>query len=249
MSDRPPRQQILDDGATRRELAIADTDGRLDDIDTDLIRRVKSVDEAPADFLPYLAWERSVDVWRSSWPEDVKRRVIKAAPIVHRYKGTRFAVVTAVGALGVKATFTEWWEASPRAAPYTFEVVALANERAAGGGPLITPELTLDIRAAIMAAKPLSRAFDLKVGVSYSSRLGVAGVAQGLQATTTAARASPPTQPAIGAGVAALAAGLQVFVPSASAAPPTTPAASCSVAAVLRGVTILNLRMEARPPL
>lgn len=175
MADPVKRAEILPGDATPREKAYAAVDARFEDIDTDLVRRVKSVAEAPAAYLPYLAWERSVDVYDPAWPEDVRRAVIAAAPEVHRYKGTRHAVQTALGALGITAEIVEWWQTSPRAAPYTFHVRAYARTPLYDG-PLLDQRLIRTVYAAINRAKPLSRAYTLAVAAVLPTRLGVAPI-------------------------------------------------------------------------
>lgn len=174
----PPleRENLLPGGATPVERAIADTDGRLDDIDVGLIRAVKDAYDAPAWALPYLAWERSVDVWDPAWPEAVKRAVIAAAPIVHRYKGTRLAVRTALAALGIDARIVEWWETLPRGVPYTFEVTAYARSKIYDGDFILDPRLIKVAFASVMRAKPLSRAFAFKVGAAFVGPQGLVGI-------------------------------------------------------------------------
>lgn len=76
----------------------------------------------PLDVLPYLAWSVSVDMWRSTWAEDTKRRVVAASLRLHRVKGTRPAVAQALESLGVTATIQEWFEAEPSRPPGTFAI-------------------------------------------------------------------------------------------------------------------------------
>lgn len=173
MADVKRRANLLPDDITPRERAHADVDARLDEIDIGLPARAKSPADAPEAYLKYQAWERSVDVYDPAWPEAVRRDVIAAAPIVHRYKGTRYAVAAALAALRVDATITEWWQESPRAAPYTFRVTAYARARLYEG-PILDARLIRAVYGAILAAKPESRAFSLAVGVAWTCRLGLA---------------------------------------------------------------------------
>ena len=53
-----------------------------------LVRQVKDPDLCPADLLPVLAAEYSVDIWIDTWPEAKKRDVIRNAIKHHRLKGT-----------------------------------------------------------------------------------------------------------------------------------------------------------------
>lgn len=54
----------------------------------------------PASLLPWLAWALSVDAWDPAWTEAHKRDVLAASASVHRKKGTRQAVVTALASAG-----------------------------------------------------------------------------------------------------------------------------------------------------
>lgn len=175
MTDPVVRARLLPENATPRELAIADVDGRFEDLDTDLIRRVRQVEEADAVYLPSLAWERSVDVYDPLWSDEVKRAVIASAPIVHRYKGTRYAVVTALAALKVDADIVEWWQRLPRGVPYTFEVKSYARARSYDG-PILDDRLIQTIYSSILRAKPVSRAFGLTIRALFLRRLGLAPI-------------------------------------------------------------------------
>lgn len=62
---------------------------------------------APATFLPFLAWGRSLDIWDRTWPEAVKRAAIADAPRLHRLKGTLAGVrghLALAGAAVIEAT-------------------------------------------------------------------------------------------------------------------------------------------------
>lgn len=48
--------------------------------------------ETPAAVLPFLAWEKSVDIWNDAWPDAKKRAVTAAAFRLHKRKGTAYAV-------------------------------------------------------------------------------------------------------------------------------------------------------------
>ncbi|PID35270.1 MAG: phage tail protein I [Rhodobacterales bacterium] len=61
-------------------------------------------------WLDHLAWENSVDTWDSDWPEDIKRSVIAVSAEVHRFKGTPYAIRTALAAFDVDTELLEWFE-------------------------------------------------------------------------------------------------------------------------------------------
>jgi phage tail P2-like protein len=71
--------------------------------------------KCPEPFLPWLAWQRSVDIWNPAWPVSVKRQVIASSLIVHRIKGTPGAIELGLAAMDFEASVIEWWEASAEA--------------------------------------------------------------------------------------------------------------------------------------
>lgn len=108
--------------------ARAGTDDRILDIDADLVRRVTIADVCPPDQLPILAWEYSVDEWVPAWSDAQKRNAINVSFDIHRYKGTSYAVDTAVATLGHSSVIEEWFEYGGH--PYRFRVnVNLAPEQ------------------------------------------------------------------------------------------------------------------------
>lgn len=122
----------------------------------------------PVEVLPYLAWAMSVDTWRSDWPEAIKRQVIASAPDVHRKKGTRPAVEMALEALNIETELSEWWEASPTAAPGTFEIIAWVNDNLTPGEQgLLNQVLYGQIDEAINHAKNARSHYTIKVGAKF----------------------------------------------------------------------------------
>lgn len=82
-------QSILPSNSTPWERAIEQVSGeRWATLDIDIIRRAKDPWTCPEHLLPYLAYERSVDIWDEDWPLLKKRSVIASAPEDHRRKGT-----------------------------------------------------------------------------------------------------------------------------------------------------------------
>ncbi len=185
MADPVARQSLLPLESFPRERAIEGADAAIVDLDVGQIIRAREVANAPSAILPDLAWERSVDVWDPAWSDDVKRAVIDAAPEVHRHKGTVYAVKTALSALGVDATVSEWWQTSPRGTPYTFDVTAFAKARLYDG-PLLDARLIRVVFASVLHAKPESRAFDLTVAATFPATLGLASVAIARSRTSVA---------------------------------------------------------------
>ncbi len=112
---------ILPPNATTGERLLEQVTARVGAVDVP-IDTLWDPTACPADLLPWLAWSVGVEVWSSEWPEAQKRAAIAAAPYVKRHKGTRAALDRALGVLGYGCTVTEWFEATPPAAPFTFEV-------------------------------------------------------------------------------------------------------------------------------
>ena len=63
------------------------------------IKQIRYPDQCPANLLPWLAWDYSVDIWDSIWSEQTQRDVIDASVFVHRHKGTPAAVLRALEAM------------------------------------------------------------------------------------------------------------------------------------------------------
>ncbi|MBU6141285.1 MAG: phage tail protein I [Proteobacteria bacterium] len=86
-----------------------------------LNRFVVNPNLAPAHILPWLAWALSVDDWSDSWPEQIRRNVIKASVEVHKKKGTIGALKKALQAFNyTNIKVEEWFEYG--ADPYFFRV-------------------------------------------------------------------------------------------------------------------------------
>jgi|GEM_PF-1176663 len=126
----------------------------------------------PVPVLPYLAWALSVDVWDDSWTEERKRKVIAAAPAVHRLKGTRGAVERALAAFDLEATIVEWWEDGARHG--TFRVDVIYRD----GGPefhILTQRQALE---AVRAAKPKSRVMTARAALRARGTVHAGGFTQ-----------------------------------------------------------------------
>ncbi|QRE74380.1 phage tail protein I [Methylobacterium aquaticum] len=250
MSRRPERDALLPDRALPLERAISKTEGRLEDIDADRIRRSRSIDDADAAELAHLAAWHSVDVYDPAWPIAIRREVVRAAPLVHAYKGTPFAIKAALAALRVEARLTEWWQTEPKGTPYTFEVEAIARSRLYPDGPFLGPRTIRVVYDTVMRSKADTRAFDLRVGVGMEVDLGLAPVSTA-QTRLTGIAASrlpvPPARSVLGLAPAVVAgprlacpAVARLPVPGARAALGLAPAATAMVRISLAAVTELR---------
>lgn len=152
---------LLPPNASKLQRLWADAQwGRLASIDVEVIRRIADPATCPAELLPWLAAEFSVDAWDDAWPTATKRAVIAAAPEVHRLKGTRRAVRLALEALGVDHDLLEWWQADPPERRGTFAITIWST----GAEPPLSVAMLRRVRQQVRAAKPKSRVFSLRLG-------------------------------------------------------------------------------------
>lgn len=165
---------LLPPNSTRLELELEAVDAdRMAAIDT-AIRTLWNPAECPEAFLPFLAWQFSVDKWNPEWPVAVKRAVIAASIPAHKIKGTRGAVEDVVAAFGsATIDITEWWETAPAGTPGTFELNMVATD--ANGDP-VSAAMQQDIVDSITAVKRLSQHFSLVIGQSVASAMKISPI-------------------------------------------------------------------------
>lgn len=137
--------------------------------------------QCPLDVLPYLAWAVSVDMWRTDWSEQTKRRVVAGSLDLHRIKGTRPAVLKALESIGLNAELTEWFEESPKAQPGTFSLVAWANNNlSTGQAGYLNEVLYEQLFAVVDNAKNTRSHYTFKIGAKFGPNpFGVASLASG----------------------------------------------------------------------
>jgi len=86
------------------------------------IRVTKDIDDVPSQFLPFIAWQKSVDYWDENWQEALKRKVIKESRALHRLKGTPAAIKRALEPFGYEVKLIEWFQAVPNLVQGTFNL-------------------------------------------------------------------------------------------------------------------------------
>lgn len=90
------------------------------------------IDELDSKVLDELAWQMHVDFYDANADVEQKRELIKKALMIHKTKGTPYAVETLISALFGDGYVEEWFEYGGE--PYTFRVVtnneAVTNEQA-----------------------------------------------------------------------------------------------------------------------
>ena len=63
-----------------------------DAFDLPSIRIIKDIDQVPSQFLPFIAWQKSVDYWDENWQVVLKRKVIKESRDLHLLNGTPIVI-------------------------------------------------------------------------------------------------------------------------------------------------------------
>lgn len=113
--------KLLPPNSTALEQRLAAVGATTADLPV-IIRDLWSPEACPLELLPWLAWAWSADEWSDTWSERQKRDVVKGAIAVQRRKGTIGAVRESLAALGLSIRVQEWFNQTPQAAPYTFNV-------------------------------------------------------------------------------------------------------------------------------
>lgn len=115
------------------------------------IRIIKDIDHVPSQFLPFIAWQKSVDYWDENWQEELKRKVIKESRDLHRLKGTPAAIKKALEPFGYEVTLIEWFKAEPNLVPGTFNLELNVI------GKSLTAETYSEINRLVSESKAASR--------------------------------------------------------------------------------------------
>ena len=111
---------LLPPNASELERKITQVGKAAFDLPT--IRVVKDIDDVPSQFLPFIAWQKSVDYWDENWQDSLKRNVIKNSREQHRIKGTAAAIKRALEPFGYEVKLIEWFQAEPNLIPGTFNL-------------------------------------------------------------------------------------------------------------------------------
>ena len=133
---------------------------------------VLNPDKLEVDILPWLAWMVSVDNWSDNWPENIKREMIKNSISLHQIKGTKKAIKKALEIIGISGEIVEWWEASPRMTPHSFDITAYLNDNMNADADLI---IGLDTQRKLINlienVKPARSHFNFKLGARFESQM------------------------------------------------------------------------------
>ncbi len=151
-------RSILPVSASRAERVVDSTAGdMLAEITVCLIRYVKNPDLCPAELLPWLAWEMSVDTWNELWTEAEKRAAIKRAAYIHRHRGTKAALNESLSDSPFRSQIVEWYEQTPPGKPYTFRLNVEQKDL-----PVLMSDHQ-DLKHAVLRAKNLRSWFSIHV--------------------------------------------------------------------------------------
>lgn len=92
-------ESLLPSNATPLERAVEQVTSRIGDVPVEL-RNLRAPVVAPDDFVPWLAWGVSTDLWKRDWDMLKKRSVAAAWYELHRHKGTLHAARQHVSIMG-----------------------------------------------------------------------------------------------------------------------------------------------------
>ncbi|CAM2891744.1 phage tail protein I [Acinetobacter celticus] len=111
---------LLPPNASKLERKIAQVGRSTFDLPT--IRVIRDIDAIPSQFLPFIAWQRSVDYWDENWQDSLKRKVIQDSKQQHKLKGTAAAIKRALEPFGYEVKLIEWFQVEPNLTPGTFNL-------------------------------------------------------------------------------------------------------------------------------
>lgn len=149
---------------------------------TDCAAIFPRVDELPEQVLDILAYDLKIDWYEPSAPIANKRRAVKEAMFVHRYKGTKYAVETALHSVFQSAEVQEWFEYGGE--PFHFKLTVYGGSGSSNLKSLV---------ARIQYAKNLRSVMDMveftlepdgKIEAYFGAK--IAGIIKNLQAKITA---------------------------------------------------------------
>lgn len=90
-----------------------------------LIYIINNVD---ASVLPHLAWQFHIEGWELAETVAEKRALIKKAIELHRYKGTKWALLNVLKELSLKGDIKEWFEYGGEPYHFKVEITSIAKQ-------------------------------------------------------------------------------------------------------------------------
>jgi|GEM_PF-2361116 len=175
-------EHLLPPGASDLERNLAATTERL----TQLPVQTDSLwdpSRCPREFLPWLAWATSVDIWYDNKDDPIeetsrRRELIRKNAFVHQHKGTRAAIQQALDAFAnVSIALSEWWEQTPPGVPHTFQLDLLVNSNISGIG---NADLNQKLRQAIDEIKPVRSHYSFTISTVQTAQLRLAAASEAI---------------------------------------------------------------------
>ena len=168
-------EQLLPYNATQLEKNIEQVlANKYLDVDALVIKKLSDPDNCPVEFLPWLAFAESVDVWNDGWPEDTKRAVIANAKLAHQHKGTDGGLQDALNALGVNVRITPWYKMQPEGDVGTADITLFfASSFNTTGSTLFDSAILDNVKQTIDSHKRLSMHYTLNVGIELFQTMAV----------------------------------------------------------------------------
>jgi len=80
------------------------------------------IDNLPENIIDLLAWQFHVEGYELATDIEQKRKLVKNAIELHRYKGTRWAIKKVLENINITADIIEWFENGGSGEPYTFNI-------------------------------------------------------------------------------------------------------------------------------
>ncbi|HDS1705442.1 phage tail protein I [Pseudomonas putida] len=149
----PINRTALEDALAQVGLESADL--------ANVLRSMKRPETCPADMLPWLAIERSVDRWDPAWSEEIKRKTVRDSFEVHQRKGTIASLRQVISPFADIIDIVEWFDLTPMGPPGTFSLsLALLNTGLSDRG-------IAELERMILSTKPVSRHL-VGLSITYS---------------------------------------------------------------------------------
>lgn len=147
--------------------------------------------------LDHMAAEWDASVWRSSWPIQIKRRILNNVILEKRKRGTLGAVKKAIETIASFTSLTEWWQETPKGTPHTFKVIASLNNYEG----VLESDLQEDLFGLIDDAKPVRSHYDFILQKRYSGEIGAIGLYRKLAYARVKGVAVNSEEASVGLGV------------------------------------------------
>ena len=162
------------------------------------------IDELPEDVINLLAHQFHVDFYDLAATLDMKRKAVKDSLVWHMHKGTEWAILKALGMIGIEGEFLHWKDTGDE--PYSFRIKAKITGdyyRTQGKDKIIA-----SIRRAVMESKAARSYFKgLDTSIEFKDEMNIyAGLFDALTGFRIIglAKIEPPDETGIYAGLADL---------------------------------------------